>query len=154
MRERIKGWLAGLAYRFITLLTLGRISPLLGTGIVIEQDGKILVIERADGRGYNMPGGIVKAKETVEQCALREAFEETGYTVQITGLVGVYSSPDRDPRFRSVAVVYKGTLIGGSLRTSGEGKPCWHTPDEMLGRMAFDGEAILQDYFNGQQRFS
>lgn len=154
MRERIKGWLAGIAYRLITLLTLGQISPLLGTGIAIEQDGKILVIKRADGRGYNMPGGIVRSKETVEQCALREAYEETGYTVRITGLVGVYSSPDRDPRFRSVAVVYKGVLVSGSLRASGEGQPGWHTPKEILGQMAFDGETILQDFLNGQQRFS
>ena len=51
MRERIKGWLAGLAYRLIVLCTLGKISPLLGAGIIIEQEGKILLIERADGRG-------------------------------------------------------------------------------------------------------
>lgn len=154
MKERIKGWLAGLVYRLIALLTLGQISPLLGTGIAIEQDGKLLVINRSDGRGYNMPGGLVRYKETVEQCILRETYEETGYRVQITGLVGVYSSPDRDPRFHSVAIVYKGNLVGGSLRASGEGQPCWLTSDELFGRMAFDGETILRDYLQSQQRFS
>lgn len=154
MRERFKGWLAGIIHRLIALLTLGQISPLLGVGIVIEQDGKILVIERADGLGYNMPGGIVRYKETIADCVLREAYEETGYRVQITGLIGVYSSHGRDPRFRAVAIAYKGIALDGSLQASPEGKPCWLVPTELFGRMAFDGEAILKDYLSGQQRFS
>jgi 8-oxo-dGTP diphosphatase len=152
MKERVKGWLAGIAYRVIVLFTLGKISPLLGAGIVIEQDGKVLMIERADGRGYTVPGGIVRAKETVEHCVVRETYEETGYQVQITGLVGIYSSPGRDPRFRSVSIVYKGALLGGSLRASQEGKPCWRAPAEVSGHLAFDSEAVLQDYLSGQQR--
>ena len=51
MKEKIKGLLAGLIYRIIVLLTLGQISPLLGAGIIIEQDGKILLIDRSDGLG-------------------------------------------------------------------------------------------------------
>ena len=110
MKEKIKGILAGLIYRIIVILTFGQISPLLGAGIILEQDGKILLIDRSDGLGYTIPGGIVRHKETVEQCVLREAFEETGYTVKITGLVGVYSSLKRDPRFRAVAIAYKGVI--------------------------------------------
>src|SRR5947208_15167364 len=106
MKEKIKGWLAGLAYRIIVLFTFGQISPLLGAGIIVERDGKILLIDRSDGLGYTVPGGIVRYRETVEQCVLREAREETGYTVNITGLVGSYSRPGRDQRFRAVAIRY------------------------------------------------
>jgi 8-oxo-dGTP diphosphatase len=154
VKERLKGWLAGMVHRLIALLTLGKISPLLGVGIVVEQDGKILVIERADGLGFNMPGGIVRYRETIEHCVLREAYEETGYSVQITGLIGVYSAHGRDPRFRAVAIAYKGIVLGGSLKASPEGRPCWLPPTELLGHMAFDGETILKDYLSGQQRFS
>src|SRR5579884_2220787 len=125
MKEKLKGWLAGLAFRIIALFTLGQISPLLGAGIIIEQDGKILLIDRSDGLGYAIPGGIVRYRETVEQCVLREAEEETGYRVAITGLVGVYSSLKRDPRFRAIAIVYKGSIEGGSPHGSGEGELCW-----------------------------
>src|SRR6266705_3514254 len=114
MKERIKGLLAGLAYRVIVLFTLGQISPLLGAGIIIEQDGKFLLIDRSDGLGYTIPGGIVRHRETVEQCVLREAREETGYEVNITGLVGIYSSLQRDPRFRAVSIAYKGSIVSGS----------------------------------------
>lgn len=44
MIEKIKGRLAGLTFRIIALLTLGQISPLLGAGIIVEQDGKILLM--------------------------------------------------------------------------------------------------------------
>src|SRR5260221_14157393 len=99
MKEKIKGLLAGLAYRVIVIFTFGQISPLLGAGIIIEQAGKILLIDRSDGLGYTIPGGIVRQKETAEQCVLREAREETGYKANITGFRGVYSSLKRDRRF-------------------------------------------------------
>ena len=154
MKEKIKGLLAGLAYRVIVLLTLGQISPLLGAGVIIEQDGKFLLIDRSDGLGFTFPGGIVRNKETIEQCVLREVREETGYNVAITGLVGVYSSLKRDPRFRAVAIVYKGFILSGSPHGSGEGEPCWRSPDEVFGHMAFDCESMLKDYLSGQQRLS
>jgi 8-oxo-dGTP diphosphatase len=154
MKEKIKGLLAGLAYRVIVLFTFGQISPLLGAGIIIEQDGKILLIDRSDGLGYTIPGGIVRHKETVEQCVLREVREETGYNVNITGLVGVYSSLKRDPRFRAVAIAYKGFIVSGSPHGSGEGELCWHTPEEVFGHLAFDCEEMLKDYISGHQRLS
>jgi 8-oxo-dGTP diphosphatase len=153
MKEKIKGILAGLIYRIIVLLTLGQISPLLGAGIIIEEDDRILLIDRSDGLGYTIPGGIVRHRETVEECVLRETREETGYTVKITGLVGIYSSPNRDPRFRAIAIAYKGSIVEGTLHGSGEGAPCWRTPNEVLGHMAFDCEEMLKDYLSGHPHY-
>jgi len=136
MKEKIKGLLAGLAYRVIVLFTFGQISPLLGAGIIIEQDGKILLIDRSDGLGYTIPGGIVRHKETVEQC------------------VGVYASLKRDPRFRAVAIAYKGFIVSGSPHGSSEGELCWHTPEEVFGHLAFDCEEMLKDYISRHQRLS
>lgn len=154
MKEKFKGWLAGIAFRLIALFTLGQISPLLGTGMILERDGQILCIKRADGLGYALPGGIVRYRETVEECVVRETYEETGYSAHITGLVGVYSERRRDPRFRSVAIVYKGVVHDGALRTSHEGQPLWCAPGDLFGKMAFDNETIVRDYLSGRQRFS
>ena len=154
MKEKIKGIIAGLIFRTIALLTLGQISPILSACIIIEQDGKILLIDRSDGMGYTIPGGIVRYQETVEQCVLREACEETGYTVTITGIVGVYSGLKRDPRFRAASIAYKGSIVSGSQQDSAEGKTCWHEPGEVFGQMAFDCEEMLKDYLQGRQRFS
>ncbi len=154
MKEKIKGLLAGLAYRVIVLFTLGQISPLVGAGAIIEQNGKILLIDRSDGLGYTIPGGIVRHKETIEQCVLREVREETGYEIHITGLVGVYSSLKRDPRFRAIAITYKGAIVSGMPHASGEGEPCWRSPEEVFGHLAFDCENMLKDYLSGKQRLS
>lgn len=154
MKEKIKGLLAGLIFRIIALLTLGQISPILSACIIVEQDGKFLLLDRSDGLGYAIPGGIVRYRETVEQCVLREAREETGYTVAIEGIIGVYSAINRDPRLRAVSIAYRGTIVNGSLRGSGEGEPCWHEPGEVFGHMAFDCESMLKDYLNGKQCLS
>lgn len=154
MKEKIKGLLAGLIFRLIALLTLGQISPILSACIIIEQDGKILLIDRSDGLGFTIPGGIVRYRETIEQCVLREACEETGYTVAINGLVGVYSALDRDPRLRAVSIAYKGSIVRGSMHGSSEGEPCWRSPEEVFGHMAFDCEEMLKDYLSGKQRLS
>lgn len=154
MKEKIKGILAGLILKLIALLTMGQISPVLSACVIIERDGKVLLIERSDGLGYTIPGGIVRYKETIEHCVLREASEETGYAVTLTGLVGVYSSLDRDPRFRAVSVAYTGTIVGGVEHGSGEGQTCWRAPAEVFGHMAFDCENMLKDYLSGRQSLS
>ena len=154
MKEKLKGLLAGLVFRFIALLTLGQISPILSACLIIEREGKFLLIDRADGLGYTIPGGIVRYRETVETCILREVREETGYRVSIDALVGVYSSLKRDPRFRAVAIAYRGTIVDGQERASGEGQPCWRAPEEVFGRMAFDCEQMLKDYLARVQRLS
>ena len=154
MKEKIKGWLAGLILRTIALLTLGQVSPQLSACIIIERDGRVLLIDRSDGLGYTIPGGIVRYRETVEQCVLREAREETGYTVTISGLVGVYSALKRDPRFRAVCIAYKGSIVSGSEHGSGGGETRWREPGEVFGHMAFDCEDILKDYLSGKQNLS
>ncbi len=154
MKEKIKGLLAGLIFRVIAMLTLGQISPILSACVIIEQEGKILLIDRSDGLGYTIPGGIVRYKETVEQCIVREVREETGYIITIHGIVGVYSSLKRDPRFRAASIAYKGSIVSGSVQNSGEGKPCWREPAEVFGKLAFDCEDMLNDYLSGRQCLS
>jgi ADP-ribose pyrophosphatase YjhB (NUDIX family) len=154
MKEKIKGIIAGLIFRIIALLTLGQISPILSACVITEQDGRILLIDRSDGLGYTIPGGIVRYRETVEQCVLREVHEETGYTVTLDGIIGVYSGLKRDPRFRAASIAYRGSIVGGTLQHSSEGKAYWREPEEVFGNLAFDCEDMLKDYLTGKQRLS
>jgi 8-oxo-dGTP diphosphatase len=154
MDEKTKGRLAGIASRLIALLTLGKISPILSACIIVEKNGQVLLIDRTDGLGYTLPGGIVQYRETVEECVRREVQEETGYLVQLTGIVGVYSALKRDPRFRAASIAYKGIITGGEEHHSNEGAARWREPGMVLGHMAFDCEQMLKDYLSGQQRLS
>jgi 8-oxo-dGTP diphosphatase len=57
--------------------------PLIGVGIVVWKDGKILLGKRIVPHGYgfySLPGGHLEYNETVMDCAKRELREETGLT--------------------------------------------------------------------------
>jgi len=67
---------------------------------VIHRDGKFLMVrERDQGREViNQPAGHVEPGETLQQAALRETLEETGWHVSLTAFLGIstYHSPPHD----------------------------------------------------------
>jgi 8-oxo-dGTP diphosphatase len=78
--------------------------------IILNTKGEILLIKRKYPPFQGMwalPGGFIEyGIETIEECAVREAREETGLKVKLTALLGVRSRPDRDPRGHTVTAVY------------------------------------------------
>jgi ADP-ribose pyrophosphatase YjhB (NUDIX family) len=70
-----------------------RPTPLTGgDAAVIDVDGRILLIRRADNGLWAMPGGAFEVGETPAEGAVREAFEETGVPCRVVSLVGVFDS--------------------------------------------------------------
>ncbi|MDP8243674.1 MAG: NUDIX hydrolase [Candidatus Hinthialibacter antarcticus] len=87
------------------------VRPNVTADIVIPNEaGEVLLIKRKNPpfqHHWAIPGGFLEVhQETVEQCAVREAKEETGLDVEIERLVGIYSDPKRDPRWHNVTAVY------------------------------------------------
>jgi 8-oxo-dGTP diphosphatase len=80
--------------------------PVVGVLVAARtDDGRWLLIRRADTGTWALPGGTVEWGETIRSTALRELEEEAGVTRAVLGAVtGVYSRPDRDPRFHAVTV--------------------------------------------------
>lgn len=69
-------------------------------------DGRWLLVRRRDTNRWAMVGGTLEWGETLRVCIERELEEEAGASLEHIGeLVGVYSRPDRDPRFHAVTVV-------------------------------------------------
>jgi 8-oxo-dGTP diphosphatase len=81
--------------------------PVVGVAAAARtSDGRWVLIRRADTGTWAMPGGTVEWGETVTSSLARELREEAGVELRGPGrLVGVYSRPDRDPRFHGVTVV-------------------------------------------------
>lgn len=61
---------------------------------VRDHQGRLLLLRRVDNDLWTIPTGGVKKGETVGQAGVRECREETGLEVEVTGLVGVFSTPD------------------------------------------------------------
>lgn len=124
-------------------------TPLLTVDVVIrlpDEDDRIVLIERRhEPLGWALPGGFVDVGETVEAAAVREAREETGLDVTLTGLLGVYSDPARDPRGHAVSVVFMGQARG-TPRAGDDADGVRAFPMNALPELAFDHERILADY--------
>lgn len=70
-----------------------RASPIPSSdAAVIDDEGRILLIRRADNGLWAMPGGGIDVGETPAQAAVREAIEETGVTCEPVALVGIHDS--------------------------------------------------------------
>lgn len=71
--------------------------PHVTVATVVEQQGRFLMVEEETESGvvFNQPAGHLERDETLQQAALRETLEETGWSVTLQGVVGVglYTSP-------------------------------------------------------------
>ena len=59
--------------------------------VVTDRDRYLMVEEEVNGRvAYNQPAGHLDDLESLQQAAVRETREETGWTVALTHLIGVH----------------------------------------------------------------
>lgn len=62
---------------------------------IFDEQGRLLLTKRADNGQWCMPGGGMDSGESAAEACEREVWEETGLTVRVKRLVGVYSHPDQ-----------------------------------------------------------
>ena len=115
------------------------ITPLVGCDVfVLNANDEVLLIQRADNGLWALPGGCHDLGETPKLCAERECREESGYEVQVTDLLGVYSSnryeyknyPFKDNEF--CHMFFKAKVIGGEAKTSSETlKIAWFSESQL-----------------------
>ncbi|SFD95431.1 ADP-ribose pyrophosphatase YjhB, NUDIX family [Actinopolyspora alba] len=108
------------------------------TVVVRDESGRVLLIERTDNDLWALPGGAQDIGETTRQAALREVAEETGLTVEITDIVGIYSDPQHviaydDGEVRQeFSIVFTARPVEGRLRPSSESRRVhWIQPEEL-----------------------
>ena len=123
--------------------------------VIIENEhGEVLLMRRNTEPfkdTWVLPGGFVEAGETVEQAALREVKEEVGLDITLNRLLGVYSTPGRDPRGAFVSVAFSGSVVGGSFLPNEEATAIvWVRSTDPPRPMGFDHAAMLADHWNGR----
>jgi ADP-ribose pyrophosphatase YjhB (NUDIX family) len=123
------------------------LTPAPTVDVIIETKGGIVLIKRKNPPyGWAIPGGFVDYGESAPHAALREAKEETGLDVRLTGLLGVYSDPGRDPRFHTISTVFTGVADGLPVGLDDAAEAGVFRLDNLPETLAFDHAKILADY--------
>ena len=122
--------------------------------ILIRKSGRekeILLIKRKYdpflGK-WALPGGFVEIDEDLEAGANRELEEETGLKNIALTQFKTYGTPGRDPRGRTISVIYYGFLTNESPKIEAgddAAEASWFELHE-LPELAFDHEEILKDF--------
>jgi 8-oxo-dGTP diphosphatase len=111
----------------------------------------ILLIQRGREPYKNrwaLPGGFVNMDETLEIACKRELAEETGLLVEKMTQFKTYDAINRDPRHRTISVVFfvelhkRKTVKGGDDAARAE----WFSVSD-LPKLAFDHTQIISDFF-------
>lgn len=93
---------------------------------VLDEESRILLLRRRDSGNWTMPGGTQEHGESLPSAAVREFSEETGLSIELTGIIGTYTDPDvriayTDGEVRQeFTVVFAGRLESGQVRIDEE----------------------------------
>jgi ADP-ribose pyrophosphatase YjhB (NUDIX family) len=97
-----------------------------GTSVlVLDEQRRVLLIERADTKDWGLPGGFMEPGESFEETGVREVREETGLEIGDLQLIGVFSGPEYYYRYphgdevHNVTAAYTARITGGQLRHDG-----------------------------------
>jgi 8-oxo-dGTP pyrophosphatase MutT (NUDIX family) len=103
-----------------------RLRPGVTATIFGDQRKKVLLTKRSDNGQWCLPGGGLDPGESISEACIREIYEETGLSIQLLRLIGVYSSPDwvieyaDGNRFQILALNFEAEILGGSLTLNSE----------------------------------
>jgi len=128
-------------------------NPIPTVDAIIQKSSFLLLIKRQNDPykdTFALPGGFVDEGETVEEALVREVFEETSLEIHPIEILGVYSTPTRDPRGHMMTVVFITITYGGELSAGDDAKELHWIPLDNINNidLAFDHKLIIKDYIN------
>lgn len=121
----------------------------LAVNVAVIHEGKILLAKREDFETWCLPSGGIEEGESLAQAAIRETKEETGFDVELTRLVGIYSrlggwSP-------GYMVLFAAKPVGGEIKCQ-EGETIaveWFAFDELPSPLSLGHKRRIKDAVEG-----
>ncbi len=110
-------------------------QPDVTVATVVVRGGELLLVEEY-ARGllvYNQPAGHLEPDESLQEAALRETREETGWDVQLTAFIGAYQWKAENGRHYLRFAFAAEPLIHDAGRALDEGivQALWMTPTQL-----------------------
>ena len=116
------------------------LNPSPAAAVILFREGKLCLVQRrfAPKIGlWTLPAGFQEYDEQIEECAVREAREETGLTVELDGRFAAHTGvlpPDRPV----LLVVYRARETGGTLEAGDDAAAVgFWALDDLPGEIAF-----------------
>ncbi len=96
---------------------------------------------------WALPGGFIEMDELLADACRRELEEETGLKVQNLEQFKTYDAIDRDPRGRTISVVFSGMADEGAVVKGGDDAEHaeWFSLDR-LPDLAFDHDLVIREF--------
>ncbi|NIY66548.1 NUDIX hydrolase [Streptomyces malaysiensis] len=108
------------------------------TAVVRDEQGRVLLIHKTDNDLWALPGGGHDVGESIAQTVVREVEEETGISVVVESIVGLYTDPQHVMAYddgevrQQFSICFHARPVGGELRTSSESKEVrWVSPADL-----------------------
>lgn len=130
-------------------------------GLVLNEKDEILLVKNPV-KGWEFPGGIVENGETVPQALIREIREESGVTVNIIKIVGIYSNTKKRKGYHGVKEIptivnidFICQYVSGDLTTSNESLEVkWFTKEGAVAIVNPRQKVRLQKMLSGKAGFT
>lgn len=125
--------------------------------VFFTDDGKLVLQKRSDCGEWGFFGGLAELGESLEEAAVREIREESGYDVEITSLYGIYSkyfvTYANQDKAQTVCTLFRAKIVGGTpVRSNSETKEIGYFdlshPPKMFCKQHQD---ILEDLISGRE---
>lgn len=129
--------------------------PVIGIGVMITKGDLVLLGKRFSSHGegeYAWPGGHLEHGESLEDCAAREVFEETGLKIKSIKFLRIYNMLDYLPK-HYVDIAMTAEWESGEPRVM-EPEKCsgwgWYAMDDLPSPLFKSIPSTLDAYRSGQ----
>ncbi len=117
--------------------------------VIFDEHRRILLLKRAKGPYWSLPGGRMDVGESAAGCCIRETREETGLETEVVRIIGVYSDPTSIVAYpdgnvqQSFVVLFEARVVGGEFTGCEEAEELYWISREELDSFAVIPDSVL-----------